>query len=270
MSASLVVSIAGINANTLDACHDLAAELDRRSVPLSLLVAPNGLPASDRAALDWVTGRAAGADTLVLHGFEHGDNVSTTRRLLTGAALVPAHEASLKLISLRTRLDALGLHPECFAPAHWVIAPGALGSLRRAGFRVCAELHGVRDLQRDTVQLGRVIGFGQGEHGLSWRCLAVVMSASRTARKGSLVRLAVDGTMLGRPGVHGAMLDAVDIALHHSATPVTYLDLVQPSVPETRKPSTTITSKNPEPAFAAPEMVAPELVAPELVEQRSA
>ncbi len=256
MSASLVVSIAGINVNTLDACHDLAAELDQRSVPLSLLVTPSRQPANrlttDRAALDWVTDRAAGRDALVLHGFDHGDHVSTTRRLLTGAALVPAHEAGLKLISLRTRLDALGLHPECFAPAHWVIAPGALGSLRRAGFRVCAELHGVRDLQRDTVRLGRVIGFGQGEHGLSWRCLAVVMSASRAARKGALVRLAVDGAMLGRPGVHAAIVDAVDIALHHSATPTTYLELVQPLVPESRKPSTTVTSTNTEPALFEP------------------
>jgi hypothetical protein len=241
MSASLVVSIAGINADTLDACHDLATELDRRSVPLSLLVASNGLPAADRAALDWVSERTAGSDALVLHGFDHGDyNVSTTRRLLTGGVLVPGHEASLKLIGLRTRLDALGLHPGCFAPAHWVIAPGALNSLRRAGFRVCAELHGVRDLQRDTMQLGRVIGFGQGEHGLSWRCLAVVMSASRTARKGSLVRLAVDGSMLVRPGVLGALLDAVDIALHHSAVPATYLDLVAPPVPESRQQSATM------------------------------
>lgn len=261
MSASLVVSIAGINANTLDACHDLAAELDHRSVPLSLLVTPSHQSANrlstDRAALDWVTDRAAGRDALVLHGFDHGDSVSATRRLLTGAALVPAHEAGLKLISLRTRLDALGLHPECFAPTHWVIAPGALGSLRRSGFRVCAELHGVRDLQRDTVQLGRVIGFGQGEHGLSWRCLAVVMSASRAARKGSLVRLAVDGATLGRPGVLGAIVDAVDITLHHNATPTTYLELVQPLVPESRKPSTTVTSTtvantNTDPALVEP------------------
>ena len=251
MSASLVVSIAGINADTLDACHDLAAELDRRSVPLSLLVTSSGLPGAD--VLDWVRQRTAAADALVLHGFDHGDtNVSTTRRLLTGGGLVPGHEASLKLISLRARLDALGLHPECFAPAHWVIAPGALGSLRRAGFRGCAELHGVRDLQRETVQLGRVIGFGQGEHGLSWRCLAVVMSASRTARKGALVRLAVDGTMLGRPGVLGAMLDAVDIALHHSATPATYLDLLAPLVPAARAPRKTVTSKNAEPVFVQP------------------
>jgi hypothetical protein len=242
MSASLVVSIAGINVNTLDACHDLAAELDRRSVPLSLLIASSGLPGA--AVLDWVTERTAKADALVLHGFDHGDNnLSTTRRLLTGGALVPGHEASLKLIGLRARLDALGLHPECFAPAHWVIAPGALGSLRRAGFRACAELHGVRDLQRDTMQLGRVIGFGQGEHGLSWRCLAVVMSASRTARKGALVRLAVDGTMLGRPGVLGALLDAVDIALHHGSAPGTYLDLTAPLVPVTRAPMKTVTSK---------------------------
>jgi predicted deacetylase len=252
MSASLVVSIAGINVNTLDACHDLAAELDHRSVPLSLLVTP-GRQSADRAALDWVTERVAGRDALVLHGFDHGDRVSTTRRLLTGAALVPAHEAGLKLISLRTRLDALGLHPECFAPAHWVIAPGALGSLRRAGFRVCAELHGVRDLRRDTMQLGRVIGFGQGEHGLSWRCLAVVMSASRAARKGALVRLAVDGAMLGRPGVHSAIVDAVDIALHHDATPTTYLELVgDTKVPESRKPSTTVTTNTAEPVFVEP------------------
>jgi hypothetical protein len=275
MSASLVVSIAGINANTLDACQDLAAELDRRSVPLSLLIAPNGALCADRAALDWVTGRAVAADALVLHGFDHGDKVSATRRLLTGGALVPAHEAGLKLISLRTRLDALGLHPECFAPAHWVIAPAALSSLRRAGFRVCAELHGVRDLQRNTVQLGRVISFGQGEHGLSWRCLAVVMSASRTARKGSLVRLAVDGAMLGRPGVHGAMLDAVDIASHHNATPTTYRELVRPLVPETRKPTTTITSKNTEPALAdralADRALADRALAePALAERRSA
>jgi predicted deacetylase len=250
MSASLVVSIAGTTADTLDACHDLATELDRRSVPLSLLIASNGLLAADRAALDWVTGRTSGSDALVLHGFDHGDyNVSTTRRLLTGGVLVPGHEASLKLISLRTRLDALGLHPECFAPAHWVIAPGALGSLRRAGFRVCAELHGVRDLHRETMRLGRVIGFGQGEHGLSWRCLAVVMSASRTARRGAMVRLAVDGSMLVRPGVRGALLDAVDIALHHGAAPATYLDLVQPLVPGTRAPRTTVTSKNADPAL---------------------
>ena len=117
---------------------------------------------------------------------------------------------------------------------------------------MCAELHGVRDLQRETSHLGRVIGFGQGEHGLSWRCLAVVMSASRTARKGSLVRLAVDGTMLGRPGVRGALLDAVDIALHHSAVPGTYLDLVAPFVPRTRTPSMTVTSKNIEPVFVRP------------------
>lgn len=246
MSASLVVSIAGINADTLDACHDLATELDRRSVPLSLLIASNSL--TDRVAMDWVAERTTGSDALVLHGFDHGDNnVSTTRRLLTGGVLVPGHEASLKLISLRARLDALGLHPECFAPAHWVIAPGALGSLRRAGFRVCAELHGVRDLRQDTMRLGRVIGFGQGEHGLSWRCLAVVMSASRTARKGSLVRLAVDGSMLVRPGVLGALLDAVDITLHHGAAPATYLDLVTPLVPASRKPSTTVTSRSVEP-----------------------
>jgi hypothetical protein len=249
MTASLVVSIAGINANTLDACHDLAAELDQRSVPLSLLVSPNRCSPSrldtDRAAIAWVADRTAGRDALVLHGFDHADSVRATRRLRTGTALVPAHEAGLKLISLRASLDQLGLDPRCFAPAHWVVAPGALNSLRRSGFRVCAELHGVRDLHGDTMRLGRVIGFGHGEHGLSWRCLAVVMGAARAARKGGLVRLAVDAAGLARPGVLGATLDAVDIALHHGAEPTTYLGLAAPAVPRGNAglPSRTVSSK---------------------------
>jgi uncharacterized protein len=251
MTASLVVSIAGINANSLDACYDLAAELDRRSVPLSLLVSPRRQSTSrldsDRAkaAVDWVAERTAAHDALVLHGFDHADSVRATRRLLTGTALVPAHEAGLKLISLRASLDQLGLNPQCFAPTHWVVSPGALNTLRRNGFRVCAELHGVRDLHRDTVRLGRVIGFGNGENGLSWRCLAVVMAAARAARKGGLVRLAVDAAGLARPGVLGATLDAVDIALHHGAEPTTYLGFAEPPSARGKAvlPSRTVTSE---------------------------
>ncbi|HEX3781062.1 MAG TPA: DUF2334 domain-containing protein [Pseudonocardiaceae bacterium] len=250
MTASLVVSIAGINANSLDACHDLAAELDQRSVPLSLLVSPSRQPSrrfnADRAAIDWVADRTTGrADALVLHGFDHADSVSATRRRLTGTTVVPGHEAGLKLISLRARLDQLGLNPQVFAPTHWVVSPGARNSLRRSGFRVCAELHGVRDLHGDTVYLGRVIGFGAGEYGLSWRCLAVVMGAARAARKGGLVRLAIDAAGLTRAGVRGATLDAVDIALHHGAEPTTYLGLTRPPAPRADAvlPSRTVSSR---------------------------
>jgi hypothetical protein len=52
------------------------------------------------------------------------------------------------------------------------------------------------------------------------------MGAARAARKGQLIRLAVDTTDLARSGPRQALLDAVDIALHHGATAVTYPTLL--------------------------------------------
>ena len=50
----------------------------------------------------------------------------------------------------------------------------------------------------------------------------MVLGAARAARRGALVRLAVDATDLSRFGRRSALLDAVDIALHHGAQPGTY------------------------------------------------
>jgi hypothetical protein len=46
--------------------------------------------------------------------------------------------------------------------------------------------------------------------------------AGRTARRGGLVRIAVEATELARPGVERTVLDAVDAALAAGAQPVTY------------------------------------------------
>ncbi|MBM4723083.1 hypothetical protein GS439_10690 [Rhodococcus hoagii] len=64
-----------------------------------------------------------------------------------------------------------------------------------------------------------VIGVGDGFRAEPWRCRAMVLGASRGARRGRLVRLAVSAKQLGRPGPRQAVLDAVDLALHHGATP---------------------------------------------------
>jgi hypothetical protein len=53
------------------------------------------------------------------------------------------------------------------------------------------------------------------------------MSAARIARRGGLVRLAVGTADLARSGPRQALLDAVDIALHHGVQAFTYPDLVR-------------------------------------------
>jgi hypothetical protein len=55
----------------------------------------------------------------------------------------------------------------------------------------------------------------------------MVLGAARTARRGGLVRIAVDAADLARSGPRQAVLDAVDIALHHGAVAVTYPDLLK-------------------------------------------
>jgi predicted deacetylase len=61
----------------------------------------------------------------------------------------------------------------------------------------------------------------------------VVLAAGRAARRGGLLRLAVDAADLRRDGPRQAVLDAVATAVQHGATAVTYRDLVR-AAPATR------------------------------------
>jgi len=71
---SVIVSLSGIHAETLDEAVALAAQCDRRGVPLSLLVAPrlrNEYRLSeDPVTLQWLHSRKAGGDVIVLHGYD--------------------------------------------------------------------------------------------------------------------------------------------------------------------------------------------------------
>jgi predicted deacetylase len=69
---------------------------------------------------------------------------------------------------------------------------------------------------------GRVHGLARTERGEQWLCWALVLGVARAARRSGLVRIAADAADLHRPGPRQAVLDAVDIALHHGAEPVTY------------------------------------------------
>jgi uncharacterized protein len=219
-----MVSLSGINAWTLDRSADLSNELASRGVPFSMLFAPR-IAGADQPAkvLTWVRVQQEAGNALIQHGYDHpADAKGRTIRRRAEFASLPAHEAKLRLTAAAATMDRLNLTTDAFAPPRWVASPGTLLALRHKGFTMCADLMGIRNLRTETVHRARVQGFGSGERTEPWWCFALVMGASRAARKGHLIRLAVDTADLARSGPRQALLDAVDIALHHGATPITY------------------------------------------------
>lgn len=67
-----------------------------------------------------------------------------------------------------------------------------------------------------------MLGIGEGFRAEPWWCRALVMGAGRTARRGGVVRLAISAKQLALPGPRQALLDAVDLSLHHGARPTGY------------------------------------------------
>lgn len=228
MRGELIVSVSGISAATLEHAAGFAAEMDRRGVELSLLVAPR-LPGnyrllSDRPTQEWLRARRATGDAIVLHGY---DQAATSRRHAEFAAL-PRHEARLRLLAADRVLEQTGLRTRVFAAPRWSVSDGALAALPAAGFRLVAGLTNIHDLERDSIVRTRIYGIGSdsGDTGPyaaePWWCKALVMGAGRVARRGGLLRLAVSAKQLGRSGPRQAMLDAVDLALYHGAAPAVY------------------------------------------------
>lgn len=224
VTAQLLVSLSGITAWTLDRSAELSDELASRGVPFSMLFAPK-IAGSDQpgTVLTWVRRQQAAGNALLQHGYDHAADTRTrTIRRRAEFASLPAHEARLRLTASATTMERLDLTTDAFVPPRWVASPGTVLALRNKGFAMCADVMGIRDLRTGIVHRGRIQGFGFGERTEPWWCFALVMGASRAARRGHLIRLAVDTTDLARSGPRQALLDAIDIALHHDATPLTY------------------------------------------------
>lgn len=234
VSAQLLISLSGIRSATLDDCAALAADLDVRRVPASLLVVPRAPGGS--VVVRWIRERRASGDAVLAHGYDHTADPlgawgrNTVARLGRRAefADLPAHEASLRLHAANILLERLDLRTDAFVPPRWLASPGTLQALRYRGYRICADVTTVHELRAKQVNRGRVLGFGlfgmaPGERAEPWRCRAMVLGAARMARRGGLVRIAVDAADLARSGRRSALLDAMDIALHHRARPGTYL-----------------------------------------------
>ncbi|MFD4468750.1 DUF2334 domain-containing protein [Rhodococcus sp. NPDC058505] len=222
MTATLIVSVSGIRDETRELVAGFAGAMDARGVRLSLLVAPRLKDkyrlVRDEPTQDWLRARRDRGDAIVLHGY---DQAATKKRRAEFAAL-PQHEAMLRLVAADRVLEETGLRTRAFAAPRWQASPGAVAALPGAGFRLLAGLSSIDDLDRGTAVRARVLGVGGGFGSEPWRCRALVLRAGRIARRGGTVRLAVTAKQLAHPGPRQAILDAVDLALHHRAGPDAY------------------------------------------------
>ncbi|MBD8505899.1 DUF2334 domain-containing protein [Hoyosella sp. G463] len=222
MSAELLVSASGIRDTTVDLTASFLEELQKRDVPVSLLVAPRmkgkyrllNAPGTQ----EWLRGEQERGASIVMHGY---DQAATKKRRAEFATL-PAHEAMLRLIAADRVMEEAGLRTRLFAPPRWIVSEGALMMLPRVGFRLCADLTAIRDLEHNLVTRARVLGVGEGFLSEPWWCRSLVMTSERVARRGGVVRLAIKAKHLQRSGPRQAFLDAIDLSLHHGATPTTY------------------------------------------------
>lgn len=226
MTGQLIVSVSGIRAQTLDLAQQFVTDLDERSVPVSLLVSPrlkHGYRlADDEPTVEWLRQRRAGADAIVLHGY---DQAPTNRRRAEFAA-IDAHEAMLRLTAADRVLEQTGLRTRIFAAPRWSASPGAVQALLPTGFRTNLGFTSMQNLADGTSVRARVLGFGDGLPDEQWWCRMVVMSISRTARRGGVIRLSVAAKHLSTPMVRRTVFNCIDLAIHHGATPVTYRQLV--------------------------------------------
>ncbi len=222
MAGQLIVSVSAISDRTVGDLAGICEELQARSVPVSLLTAPRlkGGYRLDRDAttVDWLAGRRTGGDAIVLHGYDE----AATRGRRTEFAVLPAHEANLRLTAADRVLDHLGLRTRLFAAPGWTVSPGVVKVLPRNGFRLLAGMSEVTDLVRGTAARARVIGIGEGFLSEPWWCRTLVLAAERVARRGGIVRVSVSGRQLRKPGPRQALLDAVDLALMHGCAPTVY------------------------------------------------
>ncbi|MBB1018468.1 DUF2334 domain-containing protein, partial [Dietzia sp. DQ11-71] len=97
MTPRLIVSVSGLRDTTLDHAVDLVGDLERRSVPVSLLVAPRRgreyRLADDDGTQEWLRHRRRRGDAIVLGGY---DDAATRPRRPEFASIGPA-EAAVRL-----------------------------------------------------------------------------------------------------------------------------------------------------------------------------
>lgn len=216
-----VVSVPWVAPATLPAVRAWCDRIDRRGVPLSLLVVPGpwlGRPLSDDAStVAWLRDRVAGGDEVVLHGWAHRMSPLGPRwrrglgRVAAGGAAefaaLPEPEAYGLISAGLAVLERLGLDVSGFAPPAGLVSPGTRRALLRTGLT----------------------------YRLTGRAVHHLRTSARLplARRGGTVRIAVHPAAASRPG---ASLSAIDMALAAGLTPLTYERLVDVSWRKASRP----------------------------------
>ncbi|HUO39428.1 MAG TPA: DUF2334 domain-containing protein, partial [Mycobacterium sp.] len=138
MAGQLIASVSGVRDRTLDDVRDFCVELDARRVPVSFLVAPRlggGYRLLDDAVTtEWLRARRERGDAIVLHGFDE----AATKKRRPEFAILPAHEANLRVTAADRVLEQVGLRTRLFAAPGWTASTGTLTVLPRNGFRLLA------------------------------------------------------------------------------------------------------------------------------------
>ncbi len=230
MAARLIVSlpVAEDGSGLGRGAETFAAALGERGLPVSLLVRPVGpagpLAPGSRVA-GWLRERRAAGDELVLHGYDHSQRPlgPQTRIRRAEFSALPAHEAALRLAAARWVTDRAGLELTAFAPPAWRASSGTLTALALRGFTMCADEACVHLLAGPVPGAVRAPVLETGARTPEvLNARLVVARATRAARRGGLVRIAVRGDDLRRPERRAALLGVVDLVLGSGASGATH------------------------------------------------
>jgi predicted deacetylase len=240
MRPSLVVSIHDVAPSTAHAARAWAGELDRRHVPVTLLVVPGpweGPPLRvDRDLVAWLHERRHRGDEIAQHGWTHRAvaGASPWRRVVAAAAArgcaefwsLDTREARRRIELGRDVLGRAGLAPIGFTPPGWLASVPTREVLAELGYRYTTTRSAVLDLVTGATHRVPALSQRPGGAGEALGRAVVDRWGRRRARQGASVRLALHPLDLTNPALVESSLAVVDRLLESGAKARTYGDFV--------------------------------------------
>ena len=221
MPGHVLVSVSSIFDATLDDVAELVSDLDRNSIPVSLLVAPHidkkWHLSKDKTTRRWLDGQRDDGRALILNGF---DQPAQGRR--SEFATLEVHEARLRLKGATRQMTSLGYEFQIFAPPRWRLSEGTLEVVSDFGFELVASTKGLHLTESGQFYRCRNLSVGEGFGAAKWWRRNIIRAAERGAAKGNTIRLSVSGRELGQKKVRRDFLNAALGAAEHGAQPADY------------------------------------------------
>lgn len=220
MPGRLLVSVSSIFDETLGGVRSLVDELDRRDIPVSLLVAPHidkrWHLAKDKQTRSWLRAQL-GERALLLNGF---DQPVQGRR--AEFATLGEHEVRLRLKGATRQMESLGFDLRMFAPPRWQLSRGTLDVLPDFDFDIAVSNKGIHHLRTGGFTQCRNLSVGEGYGAAKWWRRNIITAAQRGAERGNTIRLSVSGRELDQKKVRRDFLNAADAAVGAGAQPDDY------------------------------------------------